>query len=61
MTVVKDIMNLVPTIQAASLVNANMKQLKKKKQTTGDMLNMGMGNVVGTSMIKINADLIGTL
>ena len=61
MTVVKDIMNIVPTVQAASLVNMNLKQMKKKKQTTGDMLNMGMGNVVGTSMIKINADLIGTL
>ena len=58
---VKDIANLIPTIQAASLVNMNLKQMKKKKQTTGDMLNMGMGNVVGTSMIKINADLIGTL
>jgi hypothetical protein len=58
---VKDIANLIPTIQAASLVNANLKQMKKKKQSTKDMLNLGMSNVVGTSMIKINADLIGTL
>jgi hypothetical protein len=57
----KDIMKIVPTVQAVSLVNANLKQLKKKKQTTGDMLNMGMGNVIGTSMIKINSDLIETL
>jgi len=60
MTVVKDIMNIVPTVQAASLVNMNMKQMKKK-QTTKSMLDLGVGNVVGTSMIKINADLIGTL
>ena len=61
MTVTKDIMNLVPTLQAASLVDANLKAVKKKNKTTKDMLDMGMGNVVGTSMIKINADLIGTL
>ena len=57
----KKIMEIIPVVQSASLVNMNLKQAKKKKQTTGDMLNMGMGNVIGTSMIKINADLIGTL
>ena len=61
MTVTKDIMNLVPTLQAASLVDANLKAVKKKNKTTKDMLDMGMGNVVGTSTIKINADLIGSL
>ena len=61
MTVTKDIMNLVPTLQATSLVGENLKAVKKKNKTTKDMLDMGMGNVVGTSMIKINADLIGTL
>lgn len=61
MTVTKDIMNLVPTLQAASLVDANLKAVKKKNKTTKDMLDMGMGNVVGTSMIKVNADLIGSL
>ena len=57
---VKDIANLIPTIQAASLVNMNLNKMKKK-QTTKDMLDLGVGNVVGTSMIKINADLIGGL
>ena len=54
----KDIARLVPTIQAASLVGHNMKIASKKKIDTKDMMNMGMTNVIGISMLKINADLI---
>lgn len=56
---VKEIANLIPTIQAVSLVKHNLKATKK--QSTKDVLDLGMKNIVGTSMIKVNADLIGTL
>jgi hypothetical protein len=61
MTATKDILNLANTIQAANLVGQNLKQSKKKKQSAGDIVGLGMKNVVGTSFIKINADLIGGL
>jgi hypothetical protein len=57
----KDIANLIPTIQSAQLVNENIKSLKGKKKTTKDMLDMGMKNIVGTEMIKVNSQLIGSL
>ena len=56
----KDIANLIPTIQSASLVSENLKVLNKKTKTK-DILNLGIKNIVGTSLIKVNADLIGGL
>lgn len=53
----KKIVGLIPTIQSASLVSHNLKSMKKK-QSTKDMIDLGVTNIVGTSMIKINADLI---
>jgi hypothetical protein len=57
----KAIANLIPIIQSASLVSHNLKVVNKKKNKTKDMIDLGVTNIVGTSMIKINADLIGGL
>jgi len=57
----KVIAGMIPTMQSLALVSHNLKVVKKKKQTTKDMVELGVGNVVGVSMIKINADLISTL
>jgi len=57
---VKEIAKLIPVMQSLSLVNENVKQ-STKKQTTKDMLKLGTKNLVGVSLIKINADLIGGL
>jgi len=57
----KTIAGLIPTLQSVALVSHNLKVVKKKKPTTKDMVDLGVTNIVGTSMIKINADLIGTL
>jgi len=54
----KEVAKLIPTIQAAALVGENMKELKKKKK---NLVGMGMKNIVGTSLLKANADLIGEL
>jgi hypothetical protein len=56
----KEIANLIPTIQSASLVSENIKSLGKKNKTK-DIVNLGIKNIIGTSLIKINADLIGSL
>jgi len=57
----KTIAGMIPTIQAASLVSHNLKDVKKKKKTSGDMIGMGMKNIVGISLIKAEADIIGGL
>jgi hypothetical protein len=57
----KAIANLIPTIQSASLVSHNLKSLNKKKTNTKDIVGLGLKNIVGTSLIKVNADLIGSL
>jgi hypothetical protein len=54
----KDIMNIIPTIQSVGLVNENLKFLKKKKKKTKDYVYNFGTNIVGTSLIKSQADFI---
>jgi len=56
----KTIAALIPTIQAATLVNENVKATKKKSKT-GDIIGLGMKNIVGISVIKLESDLIAGL
>jgi hypothetical protein len=73
----KEIAKLIPTIQATHLVSENLKSSKfPKKDGSGkgiranrgragcektEIVGLGMKNIVGVNLIKINADLIGTL
>ena len=56
----KTIAGLIPTIQATSLVNENIKSTKKKSGTK-DILGLGMKNIVGINVIKLESDLIAGL
>ena len=56
----KSIMGVIPSIQATSLVSENLKVATKKKSTK-EILGLGIKNIVGTSLIKTEADLISTL
>jgi len=58
---IKNIANLIPLAQAATLVNENVKVLNKKKVNSKDMLKLGVTNIVGTSIIKMESDFIGSL
>lgn len=57
----KNIASIIPSLQSIALVNENLKQVKKKKTTSKDMIDLGMKNIVGSSLIKINSDIIGSL
>jgi len=57
----KVIAGMIPTMQSLALVSHNLKVVKKKKKSTEDMIELGVGNIVGMEMIKINAGLIGSL
>ena len=54
-------MRVVPLIQTASLLNENVKILKKKKVNTKDIVKLGMTNVIGLSLIKAENDFISSL
>jgi len=57
----KTIAGLIPTMQSVALVSHNLKVVKKKKKSTEDMVELGVGNIVGMEMIKLNAGLIAGL
>lgn len=54
----KEILKIAPTLQAASLVGENIKVAKKKNKSTKDIVGLGVKNIVGTNLIKLESDLI---
>lgn len=57
MTADKALLGLVPTLQAVALLKGNIKALKKKKK---NLVKLGVENIVGTSLIKTQADFINS-
>lgn len=57
----RTIARLIPTIQATQLVGKNLETIKKKKTNTKDILGLGVTNIVGTSLIQAESQLIGEL
>lgn len=58
----KALLSVARTAQAIALANENLKVAKKKKKVkTKDLTSLGLKNVVGISLIKVQADLAGTL
>jgi len=57
----KQIMSLVPTLQATALVTENIKVAKKKKLGVKDMAGLGVKNIIGTEFIKLESGLIAGL
>lgn len=56
----KNILNIVPTMQAAALVG-DIAKSSKKKQTVGSQLHSATKILVGTSLIQAESKLIGAL
>ena len=57
----KQIMNLIPTLQAAALVGENVRVAKKKEVKTKDLIGLGAKNIVGIEIIKLESSLIAGL
>jgi len=57
----KELLGVVPTLQAAALVEDNFHLAMKKKKKAGDFLGTGTRTVVGVSLIKAESDMIGSL
>lgn len=58
MTAANDILKTIPTIQAAGLVDYNLKKLKKKNKKPRDFVEQGFGNILGASFIDVTSDFI---
>ena len=57
---IKSIASLANTMQAANLVSHNIK-FAKKKSSTKDIVDMGVSNIIGISLIKTTGSLIDGL
>jgi hypothetical protein len=57
----KNIMRLIPTIQATHLAGQNLKAMKNKPMKTKEMMRLGVKNIVGTTLIKTESDLISLI
>ena len=55
------IMRIVPIVQATHLIGENVALSKKKKISVVDIAGLGVKNIVGTSLIQTEAQLIGLL
>lgn len=53
----KELLGLSQDMQALALVGNNYSFAKKKKKKVGDFLGVGVSNIVGTQLIKEQADI----
>lgn len=58
--VAKSILRIANTVQALNLAKHNIKE-SGKKQSVKSITKLGLGNILGTSMVKLNAELIESL
>lgn len=64
MTLEKDILKVVPGLQATALVGYNVNALKgmgKKKFGVKKITKLGVGNLVGISLLKPTAEMINKI
>ena len=53
----ENLLKLARDVQAAALVGDNIKFARKKKKKTSDFVKSGVSNILGTSLIKAQANL----
>lgn len=56
MTAANNILRIIPTIQAAQLLDYNYKFSKKKKKKARDFLGVGTTNIIGGALIHAEQD-----
>lgn len=59
MTLTGNLLKIVPTLQAVSVMDENLKLVNKKKKTSKDFIKTGVKNVIGIEFTKMSADLAG--
>lgn len=57
----KKILGVVPSLHAAAIALENVEVAKNKDLEMKDITELGMKNIVGTTFIKEEASLIGSL
>lgn len=54
-----EILRLTNTLMAAGLVGENYRVVRKKKKKMRDIIGLGGKNIVGSALIKSNAEFLG--
>ena len=57
----KKLLDVATTVQSAALVGENIKFAKQKDKDVMDFAKMGVGNIVGVSLLGKQSDIIGSL
>lgn len=57
----KEILSLAPTMSSISLVGSNIKKSKKKDMKVKDFSEMGVKNLVGIELIKLQSNALALL
>jgi hypothetical protein len=57
---VKPILNTAVALESVALLSGSYKLAKKKKKRAGDLINTGVGIVVGSALIKSQSDFINS-
>jgi len=55
---IKNILRLAPALQSAALVGKNLELVRKRKKTAKDFVEFGATSIIGTALIKEQADFI---
>lgn len=58
---IKQILGIVPAVQTAALVKRNADFALKKRRKAGGFTKLAADNIVGTSFIAAEVDLIGDM
>lgn len=71
MTITRNILNIIPGLQATSLVAHNLKAIPKfnmkgsrkmgMRKPVKNMVRLGVGNILGVGLIKPTSDIINTI
>ncbi len=59
MTAAGNILKIVPTLQAISVMDENLKLVEKKKKKSKDFIGTGVKNIIGIEFTKISSQLTG--
>jgi len=61
MGVEKALLNVAMIAQSASLANNSLRLLNKKKKKANDFVRVGVQTIVGSAILKEEADFIGKM
>jgi len=58
---IQSIANVIPMMTGVALLSENVRVINKKKKTTSDFVKLGVTNIIGTSFITSQSQMLSDL